>query len=372
VKDRIINWRRELHQIPEPSGKEFRTKEYIMGQLKNMGLSPVEVGETGVYADTGKNPKVALRADMDALPIDEENDIPYRSTHPGMMHACGHDAHMAMVLGAGCMLAEEKIPARLIFQPSEETIPGGAKKLIELGVLDGIERIFGLHVDPTLERGKIASRKGVMMACSDEFEVEIKGKGGHGAYPHKTRDPIFISSLIITSLQGIVSRNVSPFSPVVISIGKIEGGNAFNIIPERVKFYGTVRTLKPDVKKFVKERIFGVINGIAGTYGAEARIEYRDGYPALVNHPDEVRAIEEESRGLFEYVEMEHPSMGGEDFSYYLEHVKGAFAFLGIRNEEKGIVYPLHSPRFEVDEEVLLPGAVLLTRLVRRYEDKKD
>ncbi len=357
-KDEVIRLRRDFHKHPELGFEENRTSGIVRDYLNDLGIETRVMAKTGVVGEINNegNKRIAIRADMDALPINEENDVPYRSIYPGKMHACGHDAHTAMLLVTAKILSQMEFEGniRFIFQPAEEGL-NGARKMVEEGAIDGVDSIFGLHVWANLPSGNIAISPGPVLANVGLFRVVIKGKGGHGASPHETVDPIVASSYIISSLQSIVSRNVDPMKSAVITVGKINGGTAFNIIPENVEFEGTVRTFDEDVHNLIEKRISELIENEARAFGAKGKIEYKHLNYATVN--DERLAIigRRVAARIMNVVEQE-PDMGGEDFSEYARIIPGLFAFLGTRNEEKGIIYPHHNPRFNVDEDALIYG----------------
>jgi amidohydrolase len=313
-----------------------------------------------------------LRADMDALPILERSGVSFASKVPGVMHACGHDAHMAMLLGAGTLLkAREReltAPVKLIFQPAEEAHPGGALGLIKDGVLRNpeVRSAFALHVDYTLPAGTFGIREGPFMAAADEFDLAILGEGGHGARPHSAVDAIVAASAVIQALQTVVSRRVDPVEPAVLTIGTIKGGYRHNVIADRVEMTGTVRTLSSRLRDDFPGMIVEVVHGVAEAHRAGFEFEYRLGYPVLVNDAAGVDFVEAVGRSVFgekRVVRMKAPAMGAEDFAYVLEKVPGAMIRLGIRNEPLGAVHPIHSPRFLLDESALPAGAAMLASL---------
>ena len=357
-EDEVIRLRRDFHKHPELGFEENRTSGIVRDYLNDLGIETRVMAKTGVVGEINNegNKRIAIRADMDALPINEENDVPYRSIYPGKMHACGHDAHTAMLLVTAKILSQMEFEGniRFIFQPAEEGL-NGARKMVEEGAIDGVDSIFGLHVWANLPSGNIAISPGPVLANVDLFRVVIKGKGGHGASPHETVDPIVASSYIISSLQSIVSRNVDPMKSAVITVGKINGGTAFNIIPENVEFEGTVRTFDEDVHNLIEKRISELIENEARAFGAKGKIEYKHLNYATVNDENLARIGRKVAARIMNVVEQE-PDMGGEDFSEYARIIPGLFAFLGTRNEEKGIIYPHHNPRFNVDEDALIYG----------------
>jgi len=370
IRDYITNTRRELHKHPEPAFKENWTHDFIEKQLKDLGYKPKTLNKTGLIADIGKGKnRIALRADMDALPIKEENSLPYKSKNEGYMHACGHDTHMAMLLGTAKLLTEIKNPppVRFIFQPSEEKTPGGAKGMIKEGALKGISEIYAIHINPEAEVGTLTLKSGVMLAAADEMEIIIKGKGAHAAEPHKAIDPIYASSLFINQTQSLVSRKANPKSPFVISICTINAGTAFNIIPEEVKMLGTVRTIEKELWQKAPEWIGNILKALKISTGIDYELYYKRGYPILKNDPEKTKNLLKIAKGLFKNIElMESPIMGGEDFAYYLKEVPGTFVFMGGANKKKGILSKLHTPQFNIDEKALPLGTALLYSLATK------
>jgi len=372
LNDYVVSIRREVHMYPELRFEEFRTSELIINELKSLGIEVFRVGGTGVVGVVrGRGDvTVALRADMDALPIQEENDVPYRSRVPGKMHACGHDAHVAMLLGAAKVLVSIKDYLRgsvkLIFQPAEEG-GAGAKKLVEEGVLEGVKAIFGLHVWAELPSGVIATRGGPMNASATSFMIRIKGLGGHAAHPELTKDPTTPAVDIYNAIQKVVTRNVDPFTPIVVSTPKFEGSNASNVIPDEVRIYGTLRVFDLGLRDRVLRRIEDIVKYYSLAWGCEGTLEITGvSYPPVVNTPELVDFTLRVASKLGEVREAPM-SMGAEDFSYYLEKVPGVFIILGIKNEGKGIIYPHHHPKFNVDEDILWKGTALHTLLAYNY-----
>lgn len=370
----LLHWRRHLHAHPELSGHEANTASYVAAALREMGLEPRERvgGMYGLTVDLGPagGPCVALRADMDALPIQEQTGLPYASRTPGVMHACGHDAHTAMLLGAARLLSARRgelaRPVRLIFQPAEEQPPGGAKPMIDAGVLDGVERVYGLHIWSEMPVGTLGTRAGVFMASTDELDIVIRGRGGHAAMPQQCVDPIVAASQVVVALQSITSRSIAMTDSAVVSITQFNGGTASNIIPEEVRLAGTVRTLSEATRAAVLRRLREIVEGVARAHGAEARVEVGAGYPALVNDAAAVESALRAARGLgiaSESILQLAAQGGGEDFAYYARRVPSAFVFLGARNEAKGCVFAHHHPRFNIDEDALPLGAALLAAL---------
>jgi len=367
IKDWIIHIRRHIHQYPELGYQEYKTSNFIKKKLGELKIPFRETAKTGITADikrTGKK-RIALRADMDALPIQEENKVSYKSKYSGKMHACGHDAHIAMLLGAAKILRgiNRGPDVRLLFQPSEERLPGGAPLMIQDRALKDVDEIYGIHVDPDIPLGIIRLKDGIMMASADEMDIKIIGRGGHASSPNKAIDPIYISSVFINSVQSIISRLSSPLSPVVITISAINGGNIYNVIPEIVEMKGTVRAIDDNTHKMVIKKIKKLLKYITGMYGAKYELNYRTGYPRLVNSKEGVEKFKREARDFLKINLMKNPIMGGEDFAWYLKKCEGAFAFIGVRNEKKGIIYPLHHSKFNIDEDVLPYGAYLLAKL---------
>jgi len=362
IKDQIIAWRRDFHMHPELGYEEERTSKIVEEHLREWGYTIKRVG-TGIIADIGNGEKkIALRADMDALPVQEENDISYKSRIPGKMHACGHDAHTAMLLGAAKIIAEhkEELPnkVRLIFQPAEEG-GNGALKMIEGGGLEGVDAIFGLHVWMELPSGIVGIREGPFMAGVGRFDVEIEGKGGHGASPHETIDPVPIAAQAILAFQTIISRNLNPLESGVVSVGTIKAGEAFNVIPERVYMNGTYRFFTQETKKLIEKRIEEVLKGIVLANNASYKLKIEEVAPPTINDPQMASLAKRVAQKLGLKVDDVPKSMGSEDFAFYLQKVPGAFIALGIKNEEKGIIHPHHHPKFNVDEEVLPLGTAL-------------
>jgi amidohydrolase len=373
IHPKLVKLRRDFHQHPELGFGEFRTSKRIAEELKKLKLQvKTEIAQTGVVGVLNikrKGKTVALRADMDALPIQEQTNFPYKSKIKGLMHACGHDAHMACVIGAAVILSELKKElhgnVKFIFQPSEESPPGGAKPMIQAGVLKNphVSGIFGLHCDSAIPVGRIGIKEGPFMAQADSFDITIKGVSGHGARPHDGIDAIVIASQVIQALQIIASRKIDPVQPVVISVGKIEGGTKRNIICDRVLLLGTSRCLNKEVAKRIPRLLKEIVSGITKAAGASFELRYSPGYPVLINNPqatDLARGTIRRMLGKQAIFEIKKPLMGAEDFAFYLEKVPGSFLRLGIRNPKKGAIYPWHHPRFTVDEDAIMIGAALL------------
>ncbi|AFN03390.1 amidohydrolase [Pyrococcus furiosus DSM 3638] len=370
IKDEIISWRRDFHMYPELGYEEERTSRIVEEHLKEWGYKIKRVG-TGIIADIGSGEKtVALRADMDALPIQEENEVPYKSRVPGKMHACGHDAHTAMLLGAAKIIAEHEEElnnrVRLIFQPAEEG-GNGALKMIEGGALEDVDAIFGLHVWAELESGIIGLRKGPFLAGVGKFNVKIIGKGGHGAAPQYAIDPVPAVAEAILALQRIVAREIDPLESAVVTVGKVQGGTAFNVIPESVEFEGTFRFFTEELGGFIRKRISEIVSEVAKAHRCRAEVKTEILGPPTINDDRMVEFVREVAQGLGLKVGEVKKTLGGEDFAFYLQRVPGAFIALGIRNEKKGIIYPHHNPRFDVDEDILPLGTALEVALAFNF-----
>lgn len=368
----MVELRRYFHQHPELSFQEVHTPQKIAQFLTELGLEvKTGVGGRGVvgYIRGGKPGKtVALRADFDALPIQDEKNVPYKSTVDGVMHACGHDAHTATLLYVAKVLAEHKDELSgtvvLIHQFAEEITPGGAISMIEDDCLEEVEAIFGTHLWSPLPIGTVGYNAGPFMAAADRFELEIIGKGGHGASPHETIDPIAIGTSIVQQLQQIVSRRINPLKPAVLTIASFHAGSAFNVIPSTASITGTVRTFDTDVQNQIITEMEKIIASTCENAGASYTFNYATGYPAVINHPEETMLLVRSAEKVVGADQTIHidPSMGGEDFAYYLQKVPGTFFFTGAGNAEKGIIYPHHHGKFDIDEQAMLIAAkVLLT-----------
>lgn len=367
----LIGIRRQLHRTPELGYQEYQTSECIRRHLQELDIDfEYPVATTGVVARIGRGegPCVALRADMDALPIHEEADVDFRSQIPGKMHACGHDCHTAMLLGAARLLAniKDEIPGtvKLLFQPAEEGGAGG-KAMIEGGALENprVERILGLHVWPELPTGSIGSRTGSFMAAVGSLQITVQGIGGHAAFPHSTIDPVLTMAKIICELQSIVSREIDPLESAVVSITTLEGGTAFNVIPGSVTARGTIRALTTPQLSFLKQRVQQIAEGIAQANRCRAEVVWKDtDYPATVNDANCWDLVQKIGRDMVgpDHVHQIRPVMGGEDFAFYVEaQVPGCFVGLGVRNEQMGATQFVHNSRFKVDEEALPLGTAL-------------
>ncbi len=369
----VIAIRRHIHAHPELSYQEYETAKYVASQLRSLGLEPLEgVAETGLTClIEGKNPQkrtVALRGDMDALPIHEANDVPYKSKHDGIMHACGHDVHTACVLGAARILNELKDEfegtVKLLFQPGEEKNPGGASLMIKDGALENPSpnAVYGQHVMPYIPTGKVGFREGQYMASADEVYLTIKGKGGHAALPDKVVDPITIAAQIITALQQVISRNADPKTPTVLSFGKIEGGHAQNIIPNEVKLAGTFRALDEEWRAQAHERITSIAKGIAQGMGGDCEVNIDKGYPFLTNDTQTTKVARNAAEiylGRENIVDLDL-WLGAEDFAFYSHARPSCFYRLGTGNEAKGTTLGVHTDKFNIDEDAIELGIGLM------------
>ncbi len=367
--EKIVALRRDIHREPELGFDTKKTAEKVLGALDGLPLEvQTGVAENGIVATLrGKDggPTVGLRADMDALPIHEETGLPFASEIEGKMHACGHDGHTSMLVGAAHALCgmRERLTGtvKFFFQPAEEG-GGGGRVMVEEGVADDVASVFALHLWPGLPFGTAATKAGPIMAAADAFEMTVRGKGGHGAFPHQTADAIAMAAQIVTALQTLVSREVDPVEPAVVTVGEIGAGSAFNIIPETARLGGTVRTLNEDLRRRMPERIEQLARGVAGGMRGDAELEYQFSYPVTMNDEGAAQHALTVIRDLFgeeNTLELPNPAMGGEDFAFFLEKIPGAFIWLGVGED----VSYLHTPTFAFDEEILPHGAALLTAL---------
>ncbi|MER3432309.1 MAG: amidohydrolase [Leptolyngbya sp. ERB_1_1] len=377
LQAQLVTWRRQLHQRPELGFREQLTAEFITEKLQQWQI-PHETGiaKTGIVATLkGNRPGrvLAIRADMDALPIQEQNDVPYKSQHDGVMHACGHDGHVTIALGTAYYLSQHRDfsgTVKIIFQPAEEG-PGGAKPMIEAGVLKNpdVDSIIGLHLWNNLPLGTVGVRTGALMAAVETFELTILGKGGHGAIPQQTIDSIVVGSQVVTALQTIVARNVDPIESAVVTVGEFHSGTACNVIAASARLKGTVRYFNPNYAGYFKQRIEQVVSGICQAHGAAYELNYQSLYPPVINDG----AIADLVRSVAETV-VESPlgvvpncqTMGGEDMSFFLQAVPGCYFFLGAANSQIGLDYPHHHPRFDFDETALGMGVEIFVRYVER------
>lgn len=369
----VIKYRRDLHQIPEVGFKEFKTQKYIINTLKSMGYSPNTICETGVYIYIPgiKKECIAFRADIDALAIQEENNCTFSSKHSGFMHACGHDGHTAALLAFAKYLtttAEQNYSILLIFQPAEEG-PGGAKFICETGILEKfhVKEIYSFHLFPDLEEGTISTKAGPFFAQATEFDCKVVGKGGHGGMPQKTNDPLIPFTKIIDSYQSIISRNLSPFNAGVITVGKISGGTARNIISNSIDFHGTIRAYSQEDTELIIKRMKEIHNGIEIAFDIKVIDEFRVLYPPVINDNILYNNFLKISQD-FNFIQGETLALA-EDFAFYQEKVPGIFFLLGTRNKEQNFISPLHSSSFNFDEKVLLEGVKLFAKLL---EDRNE
>jgi amidohydrolase len=365
----MVQWRRHLHRHPELSFRELETSRMIADLLESWGLEVRRnVAGTGVVAKlTGALPgrTIALRADIDALPIGDEKHCDYASTVAGVMHACGHDAHTSQLLAVAryySLHREDTAGTRVfLFQPGEEVLPGGAVGMIQGGALDGVDAIYGIHVWSPLACGNVATRSGPFMACPDEFEVEIIGRGGHAGLPHQAADAIVAGAALVTAVQTIVSRAVNPLDSAVVSIGRLHAGTANNVIAERCRLSGTVRTFTPEARVLVRRRLEEIVRHTCVMHGTEYRFQYFEGYPPVVNDDTETQRVVDVASALLPQgnIQRSEPIMAGEDFSYYLQQKPGCFFFVGAGTED-GMAAAHHHPRFDIDERAMLVAARML------------
>ncbi|WP_019555075.1 amidohydrolase [Propionispira raffinosivorans] len=366
IEQEVRKWRRHFHRFPELSFQEEKTAKFIFDRLQSFGyVSVSKPTKTSVVASLkGRLPGkiIALRADIDALPITEENQVEYRSQKEGIMHACGHDGHAAMLLGAAKVLIQlqEQIHGeiRFIFQHAEEQQPGGAREIVASGALDGINAIIGLHLTNDLPVGKIGLTEGTVLANTDTFDLLIKGRGGHGSRPETTVDPVIIASEVVVNLQQIISRNTSALEAAVISVTIFQGGTSYSIIPQTVRLGGTVRSFGVTVRENIPLLIERIVKGITQAHGASFEFDYHQGYSAVINDPGLVGTLRKIGRNVVnaENVVVFPKRMASEDFSAYLQKAPGCFVFIGASNSEKGLIYSNHNSQFDIDEESLLYG----------------
>ncbi|GAB3790691.1 M20 family metallopeptidase [Virgibacillus kimchii] len=366
ILEEVIEWRRYLHQYPELSFEEEKTSQFIYETLQSFGhLEVSRPTKTSVMArliGDKKGKVIAIRADIDALPIEEENSFAFKSKIPGKMHACGHDGHTAMLLGTAKILAAQKHhiagEIRFIFQHAEEFSPGGAREMVAAGVMEGVNAVIGAHLWSPLPVGKIGVAYGPMMASPDTFYITIYGEGGHAALPHETVDSIAIGAQVVTNIQHVVSRNTDPLDNLVVSISEFIGGYRRNVIPGSVKLTGQIRSFDPQLRESVPQKIEQIVKGITEAHGATFDIEYLRGYRPVINDDGVTKIVEDTAREVFgeKDVDQIKPVMGAEDFSAYQQQAPGCFFFVGAGNQEKGIVYPHHHPKFTIDEDALKQG----------------
>ncbi|MCL7488752.1 MAG: M20 family metallopeptidase [Desulfobulbaceae bacterium] len=376
--DRMREIRRALHSLPELAYQEKRTAALVADELSRLGISHrTGVGGTGIVAELGgesggasqQQPCVALRADMDAIPLDEETNLPFASTNPGAMHACGHDGHMAMLLGAAALLQQEDLPGRvvLLFQPAEES-GNGAEKLIFEGALDGVQMIFAGHIDIHFPVGTFTVDQGLICSYTDPFTITIHGRGGHAAWPHETIDSVVVASNLIMNMQTLVSREIDPVYPAVVTVGRVSAGTVHNVIAERAVIDGTVRSAHPETRRRILNGLTRMIQGVSSMSGAQVTLQLLDGLPAVINEStatEIARRAVEELVGPDGVLSQGRPSLGGEDFAFYLSRVPGCMVRFGARKEAEktGLA---HSSRFDFDEDVLQHGSAWLARVALR------
>ncbi len=380
IKDELVALRRDFHSHPELGFEEYETSKKIKKFLETEGIEYKEAAGTGICAiirGTG-NKTIGLRADIDALPLKDNKACEYSSKTVGRMHACGHDGHTTILMGAAKILnsmkSELKGNVKLFFEPAEETV-GGARFMIKEGILEDpyVDCVIGLHVDENTEVGTIAVKRGVVNAASNPFTIKIKGRGGHGAHPEDTIDPVVIASNVIIALQTIVSREIPPTDPAVITVGSIHGGTAQNIIPEEVTISGIIRTMKSEHREYVKKRLVEVVSGISSSMRGIAEINIEESYPCLYNNDDMLDLVENSAGNIigFENIKkLSSPSMGVESFAYFSMERPSAFYYLGVRNEEKGIIHPAHGSLFDIDEDALPIGVAIQCQAAYDYLSK--
>jgi len=384
LQPQLVTWRRQIHQKPELGFQEKLTAAFITKKLESWGIPYVAgIAETGIVATiagtklptTSHAPVLAIRADMDALPVQEKNEVEYKSQHPGLMHACGHDGHVSIALGIAHHLAQHPETfagtVKIIFQPAEEG-PGGAKPMIEAGVLENpaVDAIIGLHLWNNLPVGTVGVRPGALMAAVERFRCVIHGKGGHGAIPQQTIDPVLIAAQVVTTLQSIVSRNINPLDAAVVTVGSLHAGTTDNVIPHQAEMLGTVRYFHPQYAGYFRQRLEQIIQGICSSHGASYEFEYEEFYPPVINHPEIAELVRGAALEVMETpmgVVPECQTMGGEDMSFFLQKVPGCYFFLGAANAEKKLNFPHHHPCFDFDETVLAVGVEIFARCVEKF-----
>ncbi|WP_208560614.1 M20 metallopeptidase family protein [Marinilactibacillus kalidii] len=374
-----VSWRRYLHEHPEPSFEEWETRAFIAKTLKSFGYSEIQenVGGGGIVAYLrGKKagPTIGFRADFDALRIQEATGLAFASKNPGVMHACGHDGHTATLLSVAKVLADfqESLSGtvKFIFQHAEEVLPGGGKSMVEAGVLDDVDYVYGLHLRSPLEFGKVTYCSGYAMAAPDFFEIKIQGKGGHAAHPDATVDSVLVASYVVNQLQSIISRQKDPMKSGVVTFSTLKAGDgAYNVIADTAFLKGTVRTFAPELRDLIEEKISSMTKSICEAHGATCEVTYTRGYPAVYNHEEETKLLAELFTETFGEASVEPTPlrMGGEDFAYYLQEKPGSFFFVNSGNKEKGIIYPHHHPKFDFDERALLLGGKCFLSIVDHY-----
>lgn len=365
LSKQVVEWRRHLHRHPELSFQEHRTAQFVEDALRKLpNLTVSRPTPTSVLAvlkgQAGPGKTVLLRADMDALPIEEETGLDFASSHPGVMHACGHDGHTAMLLGAATLLSAQPEmlhgEVRFIFQHAEELPPGGAQELVDAGIMDGVDVVMGAHLMSPVATGVVVVKGGPLMAAADRFSLTIQGKGGHGAMPHQTIDPVVIAAQVILAFQTIVSRTLDPMDTAVVTVATLEAGIAQNVIPDTVTLGGTIRTFNPEVRQLIPERMEAIVKGITQAHGATYRFDYLQGYRATTNDDTVARCLQDVVRQVLPDVQLltdPNPLMGSEDFSAYMTKAPGTFVLIGAGGPDAA---PHHHPKFDVDEAALEHG----------------
>jgi amidohydrolase len=382
LQSELVALRRQLHQRPELGFREQITAELIQKKLQEWGIQhQTGIANTGVVALLqGKKTSfdlkgLAIRADMDALPIQEENEVDYKSQHDGIMHACGHDGHVAIALMTAYYLSQHRGTfagtVKIIFQPAEEG-PGGAKPMIQAGVLKNpeVDAIIGLHLWNNLPLGTIGVRSGALMAAVELFDLTIQGRGGHGAMPHQTIDAILVASQVVNAIQSIVSRNVDPIDAAVITVGSFQAGSARNVIADSAKLSGTVRYFNPKLAGFFQQRTEAVVKGVCDAYGATYQFNYQELYPPVINDERVTELVRSVATNLVDTplgVVPECQTMGGEDMSFFLQEIPGCYFFVGAANPDRALAYPHHHPRFDFDETALMVGVEMFARCVEKF-----
>lgn len=382
----LVKTRRTIHMEPELGFEEHKTSGLVAETLEEFGIEmKKEVAKTGVVGllRTGREgPTLGIRADMDALLIEEENEVPYKSRQKGKMHACGHDAHTTMLLGVAQVLAMNPDlleglggNVKFLFQPGEEGFAGG-RIMVEEGAMDNppVDMVIAGHINPNIQVGGIGTRSGPTLAAADKFTITLRGKGSHAAHPDLSRDPVLAAAHLVTALQGIASRNIDPFDSVVVSVTCVNAGTAFNIIPDEAVLQGTLRTISAETRKFVIKRMEETMEGIAAAFQMKADFDFVEGYPPLVNNPNATRLIQDAAREVLgeERIQEYPPAMGAEDFAYMVNARPGAMFRVGVRNEARGIVHGIHTSRFDLDENALSVGVSVFVQAARAFLAKPD
>lgn len=378
--EEMVDLRRDFHMYPELSFQEERTAQVVADYQRELGLEvQTNVGGHGVVATLkGAKPgkTVAVRADFDALPIQEENDVPYKSKHDGVMHACGHDAHTAIALGVAKAFTsiKEELAGNIVFihQHAEELDPGGAKSMVEAGALEGVDAIFATHMENYIPVGHVWHNPNYILASADDFTIRIKGPGGHAAFPQDATDVIAVGSQLVSNLQQIISRKIDPLKSAVLTIGSFQAGKYPNIISHEAVLEGTVRTFDKEIRKEIHEWVQQVTEHTCKAFGAGFEVDYQFGYPATKNDPEMNELLVEAAKDVLpeENISVVEPNMGAEDFSYFLEKVPGTYFFTGSANKEKGFIYPYHHPKFDIDEKALLNGSKVISSAIVDYFTK--